>query len=228
MLRHRRLLALAALLLVAPAGCSGKRKTEALPPGTDLIRAAATAMREVKTAHITIEAEGNLALVPLRRADARLTREGSAQGTVQIEQSGAGVEFAFTIVGGSAYIKGPTGGYQKVPLAFAASVYDPSAVLDPDRGVAHLLETATDARTEAHEKVDGVDTYRVAAKFDPKAVEALVPVTGSGVTGQLWLGVEQKLPVRAQFQLPDSAGGKPAIVTVRFSEYNQPVDISAP
>ncbi len=233
--RHRRTLSFAALLtaallLAAPAGCSkGKRQpAEPLPPGGDLVRAAATAMREVKTAHFTIEADGNLALVPLRRADVRLTREGTAQGTMQIEQAGANVEFAFTIVGGSAYIKGPTGGYQKVPLAFAASIYDPSAILDPERGVAHLLETATDARTEAHEKVDGVDTYRVAAKFDPKAVETLVPGAGAGVTGQLWLGIEQKLPVQARFQLPDSAGGKPAVVTVKFSEYNQPVNISAP
>jgi lipoprotein LprG len=227
-LRHRALLALSVLLLAAPAACSKRSSGEALPSGTDLIRAAATALREVKTAHFTIEADGNPALVPLRRADARLTREGSAQGTVQVDQSGASVEFAFTIVGGSAYIKGPTGGYQKVPLAFAASVYDPSAILDPDRGVAHLLETATDARTEAHEKVDGVDTYRVAAKFDPKAVETLVPGAGAGVTGQLWLGVDKKLPVQARFRLPDSTGGQPATVTVKFSEYDQPVNISAP
>jgi lipoprotein LprG len=221
---------LAALLLVAPAACSsGKRKpAESLPAGDQLLKAAATAMRDVKTAHFTIETDGNLALLPLRRADAKLTREGSAQGTVQIDQSGSTVEFAFVIIGDTAYIKGPTGGYQTVPLSFAASVYDPSAILDPGRGVAHLLETATDARTQGHEKVDGVDAYVIAAKFDPKAVETLVPGAGAGVTGQLWLGVEQKLPVRAKFQLPDRSGGKPATVTVKFTEYDQPVNISAP
>lgn len=229
-LRRRVLLVLVAALLATPAGCSsGKRKpSEALPSGSDLIRAAAAALRDVKTAHITIETEGNLTLVPLRRADAKLTSEGSAQGTVQVDQGGAAVEFAFTIIGDSAYIKGPTGGYQTLPLSFAASIYDPSAILDPARGVARLLETATEPRTEGHEKVDGVDTYVVAAKFDPKVVETLVPGAGEGVTGRLWLGIDQKLPVKARFELPDKYGGKPAVVTVRFNEYDQPVDISAP
>jgi lipoprotein LprG len=225
---RRPLLVLLATLLVAPAACGKRKPAEALPPGGDLVKAAATAMREVKTAHFSIEAEGNPALVPLHRADADLTREGNAQGTVQLEQGGADVEFAFTIIGTNAYIKGPTGGYQKVPLAFAASVYDPSAILDPSRGVAYLLETATDARTEGRETVDRVETYVVSAKFDPKVVETLVPGAGDGVTGRLWLGVDKKLPVKARFELPDSAGGKPAVVTVKLSDYDKPVNISAP
>ena len=45
------------------------------------------------------------------------------------------------LVGGELYIKGLTGGFTKVPAALAGSVYDPSAILDPDKGVAKVLSS---------------------------------------------------------------------------------------
>jgi lipoprotein LprG len=221
---------LAALVLLVPAACTARKHGSAanLPPADQLLKDAAARMREVTTARFTIDASGNLTLVPVRRADGRLTREGNAQGTVAVEQAGALSELQFVIVGQTAYIKGPTGGWQSIPLSLASTVYDPSALLKPERGVAKLIETASSARTEAREQVDGVDAYRIAASFDPQLVASLIPGAGDGVTGQLWIDANTRQLLRARFKLPDSNGGEPAIVTVRFSEFNQPVNVSAP
>ena len=48
------------------------------------------------------------------------------------------------LVGGKLYLKGATGGFAEVPAALAGSVYDPSAILDPDKGVAKVLASVTE------------------------------------------------------------------------------------
>jgi lipoprotein LprG len=218
----------------ALAGCTAKpsmgnpRSTVDLPAGPALLASAATALRDVKSIRFTIETEGTLGELPLRRADGRLTRDGSAKGSMRITQDGGPVEFEFVIIGPKLWLKGPTGGFQQLPLALASTVYDPSTLLDPERGVARVVRTATKARTEAREQVDGVDAYRVAASFDSQAIAAVVPGAGAGATGQLWLDVNSKSPVHAKVTIAPSAGGQPATATVRFTEYNAPVTINAP
>jgi lipoprotein LprG len=221
----------ATLLLGVLAGCPSRTKStfvEELPPGGDLLKSAAAAMREVKTVRFGIETTGSVADLPLRRADGQLTREGNAQGTVQVDQGGGPVEFQFVILGTRLWLRGPTGGWQQLPLALAATVYDPSAILDPNRGIAKLLDTARDGRTEARESIDGVDTFRVAAAFDAPTVAALVPGAGEGVTGHVWVDAARKLPVRAKLALPAKSGSQPGSVTVKLSEFDAPVTVNAP
>jgi lipoprotein LprG len=229
----RRLLGLVAtaavLLLAALAGCTGKRAApESLPAGDVLLKESATAMRDVKTVTFAIESDGTVGGLALRRAGGTLTREGTAKGTAQVVQFGTNVELEFVVIGDSIYLKGLTGGWQKIPLALASSVYDPSAILDPERGVPKLLSTATDVHTEAREKVGNVDAYRVAAKLNKDALSTLVPGITEDLPGQLWIAVDTKRLLKAKFAVPDSAGGKPANVTITFSEYDVPVQISAP
>jgi len=216
-------LALAASLALL-AGCGDDEPKGDLPPGDQLLKDSAAAMREVSTARFVITSEAVIADVPVRGAEGQLTREGNAKGSVRIDQAGSIVEFNFVIIGDKLWLKGPTGGYQELPLALAANVYDPSVILNPDRGVARLLSTATGAKTEAR---DG-DSYRVAAKFDASAVSALVPGAGEGVTGKVWVHADTKLPQKTTFTIPAAGGGKPGQVTVEFKEYNAPVTINAP
>lgn len=219
--------ALAGLAVLAGlAGCS--RKSGALPAGDSLLKESAAAMREVKTVRFGIESDGTLAGLALRRAAGQLTRDGDAKGTAQVRQFGANVELEFVVIGDTIHLKGPTGGWQKVPLALASSVYDPSAILDPERGIAKVLSTASEARTEAREEVDGVDAYRVAAKLSASDLATIVPGASGDVTGQLWVAADNKRLVRAKFALPGSGESKGATVTVTFSEFDAPVSISAP
>ena len=171
---RRKIVTAALLALVALSGATGcsddKDKPAAksggdLPAADGLLRESATAMQAVETVKFTIEITGKPGGVPLRKVDGQLAKAGNAKGKVQLDQAGTLSELEYVVVGTTAYIKGPTGGWQSVPLSVASTVYDPSAILDPQRGISKLLETASGGHTEAREEAGGVDAYRVAASL---------------------------------------------------------------
>lgn len=229
-LRSRLLVASLAVLLAGLAACTNKSNKPAggdLPAGDQLLAASATAMRDVKTVHFVIEADGTTGL-PLHKADVSVTREGSAKGTAQVEQSGILMELQLIVIGSKLYVKGPTGGYQELPLALASTVYDPSAILDPERGVAKLLTTAKEGKTEAKEQVNGADAYRVAVKLDGSAVTSLLPGASAITAGQLWIDASSKKLVKAKFAVPAQGSSAGGTVTVTLSDFDAPVTVSAP
>jgi lipoprotein LprG len=226
------LLVVLALALAPTLGCSSKKPAKPaagdLPDPRAILADSVVRLGQVKTVRFAIETDGPVNGIPLRKAGGQLTREGNAQGSLQLDQAGSVQELQFVILDGQAYIKGATGGWQSVPASVAATVYDPGAILDPSRGLAKLLESARNLRAEAREEAEGVEAYRVSASFDPQVVAALVPGASADVTGQVWIGVESKLPVRVRFKLPSSAATDGATVTARFSEYDKPVTITKP
>ncbi|MCU7724686.1 LppX_LprAFG lipoprotein [Actinoplanes sp. KI2] len=231
MFRIRPVLALlAALVAVTSCTSTDKKKDEStgsLPDGATLLTESAAAMRDIKTAKFLITADGAISGLSLRRAEGTLTREGDAEGTAQIEQAGATVDLAFTIVGDKIYLKGPTGGYQELPLSLAATVYDPSAILDPEQGIAKVLSTATDAKTEASEAVDGTEAWRVAMTANGADLSKIIPGVSGNVPGKVWLGKQDKRLHKAVFTLP-ADGGATGTVTVTFQQFDAPADIKAP
>jgi len=223
MSRLRPVLVLSAVLFALVACTPDEAESsENLPPGDTLVKDSAAAMREIKTTQFLIGADGEIVGLSLRRAEGTLTREGSAKGTAQVEQSGTPVELEFVIVGDKIHLKGPTGGYQTLPLTLASSVYDPSAILDPDRGIAKVLGSATGATTEASEPVDGKDAWRVAATTTGADLAGLIPGMTNNIPAQLWIAHADKRLLKATFTL---SGGT---VTVTFKEFDAPVTISAP
>ncbi|MCO8273780.1 LppX_LprAFG lipoprotein [Actinoplanes sp. TRM 88003] len=222
MLRLRAALVLSAAVFSLVACSADKAESVTLPAGDALVKESATAMREIKTAQFLITAEGEVAGLSLRRAEGTLTKEGSAKGTAQVEQSGTPVELEFVIVGDKIYLKGPTGGFQALPLTLAATVYDPSAILDPERGIAKVLASATGATTEASEPVDGKDAWRVAATTTGEDLAGLIPGMTNSIPAKLWIAAADKRLLKATFTL---SGGT---VTVTFTGFDAPVTISAP
>lgn len=228
MLRPRLLIALMAIVTLALTGCSKDDEPSAqLPNGATLVSEAATATGALTSAHVKIDTEGEVGSLPLRRAEGDLLRSGDAKGTIQLSQFGVLIEYEFVVVGKDIYLKGVTGGWQKVNAAVAASIYDPSAILDPNRGIAKLLATAKDPVTEGQEKVDGKDAYRVAVKLDTASVATLVPGVTGDVTGKLWIDAGNKQLLRAVLTVP-GAGGKTGTVTINVTNINAPVTVSAP
>jgi lipoprotein LprG len=231
MSRPKALLAFLALLTVGLVGCSPDDKpatTSQLPAGATVIAEAATATGAFKSAHVKIETDGEVGSLPMRRAEGDLLRSGDAKGTIQISQFGLLIEYDFVVVGKTIYLKGATGGWQKLDSSVAASIYDPSAILDPNRGIAKLLATAKDPTTEGKETVDGKDAYRVAVKLDGTTVATLVPGVGGDVTGKVWVDAQTKQLLKAVLTVPGTSADKKGTVTINVTNIDTPVTVSAP
>ncbi len=225
----RALLALLSpLLVLGLAACSKDEETSSLPDGSTLLSESATAMRSVETTHIVINVDGSIGSLPIKKAEGDLKRNGDAKGNIQLQQLGQLVQLDFVLLSNDAYLKFPTGGWQKFAGGTSAFPYDPSAILDPDRGVAKLLSTASNARTEGSENVGGVDTFRVAADFDNTAASVLVPGVPPGVKGQVWIDKQSKRMVKAVVNSPASGSTAAASMTVTLTDIDAPVTISDP
>ena len=182
----------------------------------------AKAMRTVNTTRFAFDVQGNAPGVQLRSAEGQLTREGSAKGTAKVDEGRQLLELQFTIIGQDLYLRPPTGPVQKLPLSFAGTVYDPSIILNPDRGIAAALASGKDPSTQAREQVDGVDSYRLQVTFPPQPLGTLVPGLAPDKPSDIWVAVQGSRLIKAQF--PTDTGG----ITAHFSDYDAPAQITAP
>lgn len=211
----RKLLVLAVLALVS-ACSSGGGGTE-LPAGPDLMKKAAEAMKTVKSASFSIATDGK-PNVPVKKADGRLTAAGDADGTITLDILGTLQEVTFALIGDTVHFKGPTGGFQKMTRQQLAQFYDPSVILEPTKGIAQLLSSATDPKVEGVE--DG--SYRVATTFPGHVVGQIVPGVTQGVNGKVWLDQASSRLTKASLPLQNGT------VTVSFSDYDAPITITPP
>ncbi len=205
------------------AGCSSGEDTAGLPDGAQVLKDAAAASGAISSAHFTLKVNGSVPAIPVQEADGDLTKEGAAKGTVKLTLMGNLFDGEFVLVDGGLHIKGPTGGWQQLPAALTSSLYDPSAILDPQRGVAKVLGGLKDPVTEAREDVAGESTLRVVGTATQDDVSSLVP----GVTGDtrvtVWVSEATKRPVKASVALPDNAS-----VDLTLTDVDVPVTVTPP
>jgi lipoprotein LprG len=219
-----------AAITLTTAACSSNKNTNSasLPAASTVMPQAETAMSGVQTVHVAINVDGTLAGLPLKKAEGDLKANGEAHGTATINEFGVNAEVEFIITNNTFYLKGVTGGYAPMPLSTASSIFDPSAILDPNRGVVHLLKTAQNPKVEGIDKVNGHDAYRVSLTPDPGAITALVPGSGAGTTGKIWIDTSSHLVTQGVFTVPGSGSNKGATVTIDLTNYNAPVTVNAP
>lgn len=228
MMRRILLVTLALTTAFATACSSGEPSDSgSLPDGAGLLKDAATSTANAKSAHFTLTVNGELKDLPVKKAEGDLTREGekggAAKGTVSMELMGSLFEGDFVLVDDSLFIKGPTGGWQRLPASLVRSLYDPAAILDPDRGVAHVLASARNVKTEGTEDIDGVATYRVTSTVTKDVIADLVPGVGSDVDVTFWVRQDDgHQPVKASVKM-----GGPS-VDVTLSDLDKQVSITAP
>lgn len=208
------------LIIALVAACSGQDAT--LPAGATVLADAAKAMRSVNTTRFALEVKGETPGVQLRSADGQLTRDGSAKGTAKVDEGRQLLELAFVIIGQDLYLTPPTGEVQKLPLSFAGAVYDPSIILNPDKGIAAVLASGTNASTEEREQVGGVDTYRLQVSFPAQPLGTLIPGLAQDKTSDIWVAVQGARLIKATF--PTTTGN----ITAQFSEYDAPAQITPP
>ena len=216
-----------ALALALTAGCGGGGKAKE-PPAGPLLQQAANTLRGTTSLAFSLRAS-DAPQVKVKSVDAKLLRNGNAQGSAQVTELGMPLQLDFTVLGKTVYLKGLTGGWQHEPLSKVAGIYDPSAVLDPDRGLVKLLTTAKNAGTQGRDKVGGKDCYRVHATLDRAAVGGLVPGITTDTPADIWITTTDHRVPKAELKIPPPSGnGKPGTATITFSDFDTPFPISAP
>ncbi|RZS44136.1 lipoprotein LprG [Herbihabitans rhizosphaerae] len=231
MIQRRILLGVLALTAGVLAGCDSEPDTSGpLPDGAALLRDAAEATRGMSSAHFKLQVNGKIPGVTVQNAEGDLNREGGAKGKAKVDFGGSLIEAEFVLVDKKLYLKGPTGDFQELPASMGASIYDPSVILNPDQGIAKVLASITSPKTEAREKVMGIDTYRVSGKVTKDVVSPLVPGITTDVDIKFWLREDGKhQPVRAWFQLPPERDGAGAsMVEMELSDVDKPVTVTPP
>jgi lipoprotein LprG len=219
--------------LVAVAGCTGgASNTAATTTGQGaqaLLQRSSTSMGGVTSVQFGLTVAGTLSAVPVRNATGSLTKAGDAKGSAQITEFGQLVQVEFVLVGDTFYLKGPTGKYQKLSASLAESLFDPTAILDPSRGVAHVLANVQNPQPQGGDTINGQAVTKITGKVRSKVAALLVPGISTDVDATLWLANDAKaLPAKAEFVVPTTAGSSGATVDVTLSNYNQPVTVTAP
>jgi lipoprotein LprG len=209
--------------LVAVAGCSSSTDSGApLPDGAALLKDAAEATKPINSSHFAMKVNGQVAGIPVKEVNGDLTKEGSAKGNAKLDQFGQVFEVEFVLVEKELYLKGITGSWQK--LGDASSIYDPSAILDPERGVAKMLSSVQSPKTEAREDINGVKTFRVTGKVAKDVIVGLVPGVQSDVDVKVWVREDgNHQPVKATVQVTPGNS-----VDITLSDVDKPVSVSKP
>lgn len=228
-LRPRSGALLTVALALALASCSSapdatpSTSTTPAPTAAELISRSSTAMQAVRSAHFTLSVTGTLPDLQVQTGDGDLTSAGSAQGTATIKQFGQLVEIEFVVVDKELYVKAGTGGFSQVPAALAGQVYDPTAILDPSRGVANVLTSTTGLSAVT----SGDGTYTVGGTVPEAVAASLTPGISTDVAGTFVMDAATSRTSSVSFATTGS-DGQPATVELTLDDFDKDVAITAP
>jgi lipoprotein LprG len=229
---RRRLFAVLAALSTAAAlvaGCSSsssQSSTQSLPDAATLLKESAQTTRDLKSVHLELGVAGQIKELPIKTLSGDLTNAPTvaAQGKAKITMTGSDVDADFVVIDGILYVALTPNSW--IDLGPAADIYDVSAILNPDTGLANVLANFSDAKSEATETVNGVETVRVTGKVSADAVNKIAPqIAATGpVPGTAWIRKDGNHElVRAK--LEPSPGNS---IQMTLSDWGKPVTVTKP
>lgn len=231
--RHRLLAVLASLTLATAltAGCSFSSTNSGgpLPDGKTLVSQSANSTKDLKSAHLVLTVIGKIAGLPVKNLTGDLTTSPStaAQGNAQITLGGQDISADFVVIGGDLYTNALNPGDKTMTdVGPASQVYDPSAILNPDTGLANVLANFNDAKAEGRDQISGQTTVRISGNVSADAVNKIAaPFKATApVPATVWI-VENGDHQLAQVSLQKSQGNN---VQMTLSNWNKPVQINKP
>ena len=212
------------LLALLLGGCS----SENLPPAGTILSEGSKDMSAVKRLHLVLRVNGEPWGVNVRAVDGDVDSTGAGKGTLKVNFAGSLIEGDFVVVDNRGYFKGPTGKFEEYSIARTKALYDTTVVLDPDRGLAHVMAIATDTKTVKSEKVDGQKTYRITGKLTKDDVKPMVPGIAEDLTVVFWVAADAPHHLlKVWFSTPKADPAVPT-VEVKLSQFDKPFDVRKP
>jgi lipoprotein LprG len=228
---RRRLLAVLAALSTAAvlvAGCSSSSKgsSESLPDAAGLLQQSAQTTKNLKSGHLDITVNGTVEGLPVKKLTGDLTNVPSTavQGNATITMGSSDVDIQYVVFDSVLYASLTPNNW--LDMGPATDIYDPSAILNPDSGLANMLVNVADAKSESIEKVNGVDTVKITGNVSADAVTKLIPqlkVT-KPVPGTMWIQKDDPHNL-AQARIDPSEG---ANIQMTLSEWGKTVTVTRP
>lgn len=218
---------LAVLGLVAACSKSEGAKVNdgPLPDAKTVIDASAAAARNLHDVQLDLAVDGTVPNLPVKSVSAYLTNEPNlgGQGDADVVYQGSAVKAKFIVTGGDLYVQlAPGQAYGRTGPA--ADVYDASAILDPQKGIANLLSSVRDPKVEGREQIGGTEAVRISGIIPGTALAGIVPKAALG-DRPLTFWVQEAAPnnlVRA------NVGFDAGTLTVTLSDWGKKVTLLDP
>jgi lipoprotein LprG len=200
-----------------------------LPDATTLVKQSADSTKNLKSAHLVLTVTGKIPGLPVKALTGDLTTSPStaAQGNAQLTYLGQDISADFVVVDGDLYTNALNPGDKTMTdVGPASQIYDPSALLSPDTGVADVLANFTDAKAEGRDQISGQTTVRVSGNVAPDAVNKIASnfKATKPVPATVWI-VESGDHQLAQVSLQYSQGNT---IQMTLSNWGQPVQVNKP
>jgi len=208
------------------AGCSSSKPSEPLPDAPGLLQQSIQATKALKSAHLEITVNGTIPGLAVKTLSGDLTNVPSVaiSGSSTITMGGSDVDIQLVVIDGTLYAALTPNNW--LDMGPAADIYDPSVILNPDEGLANMLNSITDAKSEASETIDGVATVKIAGKVSADAVNKLIPplkATGP-LPATVWIQKDQPHQL-VQAKVDQSEGNS---VLLTMSAWDKPVTVTKP
>jgi lipoprotein LprG len=177
---RRRLSAVLVSLSIATAliaGCSSgsKQSGAPLPDATTLVKQSSDTTKNVRSAHLVLTVTGKVPGLPIKVLTGDLTTSPAtaASGNTTLTLGGSDIQADFAVVDGELYATLTPNKWSD--FGKASDIYDVSAILSPDSGLANVLANFSNAKAEGRETINGQSTIRISGNVSADAVNKIAP-----------------------------------------------------
>jgi lipoprotein LprG len=223
----RSLIALFLIAALLVAGCSKSANKGALPDAATLLKESADTTKGQTSVHLKLSVQGEIKELPIASLEGDLTTAPAvaAQGKADIVFLGQKLQGVdFVVADGDLYGAITAGSFQN--FGPAADIYDVSAIMNPDKGLANVLSNFADPKADGRENINGVDTVRIKGNVSADAVNKIAPQVGATgpVPGTAWIREDGNHEL-VQAKLEPSPGNA---ITMTLSDWGKPVTVNKP
>ncbi|QRY49660.1 LppX_LprAFG lipoprotein [Mycolicibacterium septicum] len=222
------LFAAAALVAGCSSSSSSEKSNAPLPDATQLLQESAASTKAQQSVHLLLTVQGTIKGLPVEKLDGDLTNtpEVAAEGTADLLFAGQKLADAKFVVAGGDLYAALTPGDPLSNYGPATNIYDISAILNPDNGLANVLANFSDPKADGRESVGGTEAVRVTGTVSADAVNKIAPqLKAEGpVPGTAWI-TEDGNHTLLQAKLEPTPGNS---VTMTLSDWGKQVTVTKP
>jgi lipoprotein LprG len=210
------------------AGCSSgsQQSSGPLPDATTLVKQSADTTKNVKSAHLVLSVQGKIPGLPIKtlNGDLTLTPNTAASGNALLSLAGSDIDAQFVVYDSVLYATLTPNKWSD--FGKASDVYDVSAILNPDTGLANVLANFTNAKAEGRETINGQSTIKISGNVSADAVNKIAPSFNATqpTPSTVWIQ-ESGDHQLVQANLQKSSGNS---VQMTVSNWGQPVTVTKP